>query len=412
MPERSHVQLDPGSIAFIDDPYPFYQRLREADPVHWDESTRQWMLTRYADVSAGLHDARLAKAGAETVLYGVSGEARAELEPLAHLLEKQLDMLNPPHHTRLRSLVHRAFTPQWVESLRAYVQQLADELIDAVAATGQMDLMRDLAYPLPALVIMHMLGIPAEEREQLKRWNDDYAVLKGHGAFGADPVGAARQASASMQAFTEYLRTVAAGRRQAPGHDIISAFLAVQDQGDTLSEEELIDTCRMLLIAGSETTTNLIGNGTLALLQHPDQLAALGDDPSLTGSAVEELLRYDSSSQMIFRCAAEDLPIGDRTIEKGQMVALVLGAANRDPAAFPDPDRLDLAREPNHHLALGWGPHYCLGGPLVRLEADVVFSTILRRLRGLRLDDELPRRQPNPVWRGLQSLPLRFMASG
>src|SRR5262245_32328725 len=231
------VHFDPGSIAFIEDPYPFYQRLREADPVHWDGSTSQWMLTRYADVAAGLHDARLAKAGPETLLHGVSAEARAELVPLAHLLDKQLDLLNPPDHTRLRGLVHQAFTPHMVENLRSYVQQLADELIDAVAATGQMDVVQDLAYPLPSLVIMHMLGIPPEEREQVQGWADDYAALKGHGAFGADPVGAARRASASMQAFTECLRGVAAARRQAPGDDLISALLAVEEQGDTLSED-------------------------------------------------------------------------------------------------------------------------------------------------------------------------------
>jgi cytochrome P450 len=404
----STVRFDPSLPDFLDDPYPFYQRLRETDPVHWEPApASRWVLTRYADVTAALRDPRLAKAGAEPLLNDVPPAVRADVAWLERSVDDQIDSINPPKHTRLRRLLNRGFTPELVAARQPRIQQVVDELLDAVAARGQMDLIADFTFPLPAIVIMEVLGIPREEREQLRRWSGDYAALMGHGGLGADPGLAARRANESMQEFSAYLRGIVVARRQAPRDDLISALLAVEEQGDTLSEDELITNCRLLLIAGNETTTNLVGNGMLALLQQLDQLAALRADPTLVVSAIEEFLRYDAPAQMVFRWAAEDFTLDGKAIRKGQMVVMVIGAANRDPAQFPNPDALDVRRHPNEHHAFGFGTHFCPGSPLARLEARLAVTTLLRRLPDLARAGA-PVRNGNPVLRGLQSLPVRW----
>jgi pimeloyl-[acyl-carrier protein] synthase len=402
----------PALPAWIEDPYPFYAQLRADDPVHWAaEPQGRWVLTRYADVTAALRDPRLVKAGAKPLLNDVPAAVLPELAPLQHTVEQQIDSINPPLHTRLRRLVNAGFTPELVAARRDQVQQAVDALLDGLVPRGQMDLIRDFTGPLPATIILEVFGVPPAAREHVKAWSDDYAALMGHGPLDADPAGVARRAQASIQAFTEFLRGVVADHRQHPRGDLLDALIAAEDQDDALTADELLANLRVLLIAGNETTTNLIGNGMLALLRQPDQLARLRADPSLVPTAVEELLRYDSPAQMVFRWAGEDFSLGGKAIQQGQMVVMVTGAANRDPAQFPEPDRLDVARHPNEHHAFGFGIHYCVGAPLARLEAQLAFPALLRRLANLELAGA-PVRQPNPVLRGLQSLPLKFASAG
>jgi cytochrome P450 len=406
------AEFTPALPAWIEDPYPFYARLREEDPVHWAaEPAGRWVLTRYADVTAALRDPRLVKAGAKPLLNNVPADVLPELAAFQASVEQQIDSINPPLHTSLRRLVNSGFTPELVAARREQVQQTIDELLNALVPRGQMDLIQDFTAPLPATIIMEVFGVPLEAREHVKEWSDAYAALMGHGPLDADPAALARRAQASTLAFTEFLRGVVADHRQRPRGDLLDALIKAEDDDNALTTEQLLANLRVLLIAGNETTTNLIGNGMLALLRQPDQLARLRADPSLIPAAVEELLRHDSPVQMVFRWAGEDFTLAGKAIQQGQMVVMVTGAANRDPARFPDPDRLDVARHPNEHHAFGFGIHYCVGAPLARLEAQLAFPALLQRLPNLELAGE-PVRAPNPVLRGLQSLPLKFASAG
>jgi hypothetical protein len=404
-------EFTPAEPAWLADPYPFYAQLRQEDPVHWAAAPEgRWVLTRYADVTAALRDPRLVKAGAKPLLADVPAAVLPELAPLQQTVEQQIDSINPPLHTRLRRLVNAGFTPELVAARRGQVQQVIDGLLDTLVPRGQMDLIQDFTAPLPATIIMEVFGVPPDARDHIKQWSDDYAALMGHGPVDADPAAVARRAQASTLAFTEYLRGVVADHRQHPRGDLLDALITAEDQGDALTADELLANLRVLLIAGNETTTNLIGNGLLALFRQPDQLARLRADPSLIPTAVEELLRYDSPVQMVFRWAGEAFTLGGKAVQQGQMVVMVTGAANRDPAQFPQPDRLDVARQPNEHHAFGFGIHYCVGALLARLEAQLAFPALFRRLANVELAGE-PVRKPNPVLRGLQSLPLKFTAA-
>lgn len=379
------------------DPYPLYHQLRSSDPVHWDPSLGSWVLTRYADVASALQDARLS---AQRVAW--TGEPH---EPLSRALSKQMLFLDPPDHTRLRRLVHKSFTPRMVESMRPRIEQRVNELLDAAQNAGRMDVIHDLASPLPITVIAEMLGVPVEERRQLKNWSNDFAALIGTLSLTEDRVLQARQSTMMM---TDYLSEVVRERRQSPRDDLLSALIAAEEQGDALSAEELVLNSVLLLVAGHETTTNLIGNGLLALLRHPEERRRLLEEPALIGSAVEELLRYDSPVQFTDRIARESLEIGGQRIEPGQTVTMVLAAANRDPAQFPEPDRLDLGRRENRHVAFGHGIHFCLGAALARLEGQIGIQTLLSRFPGLRLGSRTLHWRANQVVRGLQSLPVLF----
>jgi cytochrome P450 len=311
---------------------------------------------------------------------------------------------NPPDHTRLRGLVHKAFTPRMVEQMRGTVQSITDGLLDRVQANGAMDLIADLAYPLPVTVIAEMLGIPEQDRDTFHHWSD---ALGRSLDLTDDPTVYQRAALAATE-FTAYLRELAARRRAEPTQDLLSALVAVEEAGVHLSEIELYATCALLLIAGHETTINLIGNGTLALLQHPDQLRLLQQEPSLMRNAIEELLRYDSPVQMTSRVALTDVEYQGHTFRQGQQLSFMLGAANRDPAAFDQPNTLDIRRKKNLHLAFGNGIHYCLGAPLARLEGQIAFETLLRRLPNLHLATETPVYRDNYLLRGLETLPVTF----
>jgi cytochrome P450 len=382
------------------DPYPVYQQLRETDPVHWHEPFGAWMLTRYDDVAAAFHDPRLSSERSEP-LRQLAG--RPELDPFFDYLACRMDFKEPPAHTRLRGLVSKAFTPHVVETLSPHIEALVHQFLDRVAGQGRMDVIRDLAFPLPGTVTGELLGAPAADRAQLKRWSDTFV-----GFFRTVPSDATFDAyRQSAQAATElgtYFRSVLAGQR-GTSRGLLGALEQADTVGDRLSDLELSANATLLLHAGHETTTHLIGNGLLALLRHPGQLHKLQNDPSLLPTAVEEFLRYDSPVQFTYRVAAADFELGNKAIRKGQIVHLMIAAANRDPAHFREPDCLDVTRAPNKHLAFGFGPHFCLGAPLARLEAQIALRTLLQRFPHLRLDGE-PQQQENFVLRGLKSFPI------
>ena len=392
----------PESIA---DPYPLYRLLLAEAPRFWDTERGMWIITRHTDVAALLvHPAMSAqKFGAG----GLPPELQAEVGPFYQMLFRQMLFQDPPHQTRLRTLAAKAFTPRVIEGMRLQIQRWTDEFLDtALAGNGPIDIIRDLAYPLPATVIAEMLGVPSEDRDQFRHWSDDFANFLG--TTGGD-LESTRRYLPGIYRLMDYMWAVVDRTRISPGDNLLSALIAVEEQGDTLTEEELIANCLLLLVAGHETTTNLIGNGLTALLSHPDQAARLRQDPALLPTAIEELLRYESPVQWTSRIAKEAIAVNGLQIEAGQFVVLGLGAANRDPAQFTDPDRLDLTRREGRHLAFGWGIHYCLGTALARMEGQVALETLLRRFPALRLAENEPLRwRPNFIFRALEELKVEW----
>jgi cytochrome P450 len=397
----SHV-LRPEIAA---DPYPLYRRLRSEDPVRWDAPLNAWVVTRYADVQSALGDARLSAERIDLSTEWLPEAMRETLGPVFRALSRQMLFLDPPDHTRLRGLVNKAFTPRVVQGMRPRIQAIVDDLLGAVQEAGRMDVIQDFAYPLPAIVIAEMLGVPPEDRDQFRIWSDDFGTLIGRSDLTLD---GATRALRGVAEFMDYFRDIVARRRAGPRDDLMQALIAAEDRGDALTEEELLANCVLLLAAGHGTTTHLIGNGQLALLRKPDQLWKLRDDPSSIAAAVTELLRYDSPVQATGRVAAEALPIGARRVGVGEGVILCLGAANRDPGQFADPDRLDIGRRENRPIAFGHGMHFCLGAPLARIEAQIAFATLLRRLPGLRLETDVLEWEPSLSFRGLARLPVAF----
>jgi cytochrome P450 len=397
----SEVVFNPLLPEFHANPYPFYRRLREADPVH-HSALGIWVLTRYDDVVMILRDPRFGREGMAELL-----EARLGAAPARPANTRDMLFRDPPDHTRLRALVSRAFTPRVAEAMRPHIQEIVDGLLDRVEGARGMDVIEDLAYPLPVTVICEMLGVPTADRDVFKQWSADIARSLDAAILPAGSEVITRGQEAG-EALREYFRSLIAVRRKRPQPDLLSALIAAEEQGDKLSEPELVATCALLLIAGHETTVNLIGNGLFALLRHPDQLQALADDPALIQTGVEELLRFDGPVQRTGRMTMADVEIDGRQIPKGSIVAAVIGAANRDPAHFPDPDRLDVARQENRHIAFGFGIHFCLGAPLARIEGQVAIGTLLRRMPALKLVSDTPEWRESSVLRGLKTLPVAF----
>jgi cytochrome P450 len=392
--------FNPMDPEFLADPYPTYHRLRDEDPVH-HSPLDFWVLTRYEDVAAVLRDPRFIK---EPLVSMVAARFGVTVPPGVGL--SMLDR-DPPHHTRLRSLVSKAFTPRVVEGLRPRIQKMVDDLITRAEAVGTMDLIEEFAYPIPVNVICAMLGVPVEDHERFKGWSLD--IARGLDSVWLPPESEIpKRSGAARHAIGDYMRGLIAERRASPRGDLLSALIAAEEAGDKLSEDELIATCILLLIAGHETTVNLIGNGTLALLRHPEELRRLRETPGLIPSAVEELLRYDGPVQRTARITSTEVTIGGRTIPKGEMVMPFIGAADRDPSQFPDPDRLDLGRADNRHIAFGWGIHFCLGAPLARVEGQIAIDTLVRRLPRLTLVDDEPEYRQSLTLRGLKALPVTF----
>jgi hypothetical protein len=394
--------FDPRAPAFVADPYPFYARLRERAPVRLVPATNSWWITRYADARQVLQDKRFGK-GWMGAMPG--GQASQSVEALGGApLPPSMLFQDPPDHTRLRALVNRAFTPRVVDALRPRIERIAGELLDRVIRQGHADLVADFAVPLPAIVIAELLGVPAADREQFKSWSTALALALDV----TQPPEVRTQANDASRELTSYFATLLQERRRQPQADLLSDLLAVEEQGDRLSRGELLAMGNLLLVAGHETTTNLIASGMLALLQHPDQLTLLRQRPELLPSAVEEVLRYESPVQRVGRIALEPVVVGDTEIAAGQVVAAVVAAANRDQAVFADPDRLDVTRRGNQHLAFGHGIHFCLGAPLARTEGQIAFATLLQRLPDLELATTTPEWSGNTTIRSLRRLPVRF----
>ena len=397
----SEVVFNPLLPEFHADPYPFYRRLREQDPVH-QSPLGIWVLTRYDDAVMVLRDPRFGREGLAEIIEARLGQGSVRPANTRDMLFR-----DPPDHTRLRALVSRAFTPRVVEAMRPHIQEIVDGLLDGVEGARGMDVIEDLAYPLPVRVICEMLGVPIADQEVFKGWSADIARSLDASILpaGSEVITRGQEAGDALR---EYFRSLIAGRRKQPRPDLLSALIAAEEQGDKLSEPELVATCVLLLIAGHETTVNLIGNGLLALLRHPDQLRALAADPALIQTGVEELLRFDGPVQRTGRMTNADVEIGGKQISKHSIVAAVIGAANRDPAHFADPDRLDIARRENRHIAFGFGIHFCLGAPLARIEGQVAIGTLLRRCPSLKLVSDTPEWRESSVLRGLKTLPVTF----
>ncbi|MFE7400619.1 MULTISPECIES: cytochrome P450 [unclassified Streptomyces] len=393
--------FDPWSPAFVADPYPAYAALRAAGRVHYFEPTDQWLVPHHFDVSALLRDRRLGRTYLHRFTHEEFGRTPppAEHEPFHTLNGQGLLDLEAPDHTRIRRLVSKAFTPRTVEQLVPTVRRLAAGLVDSFVEAGGGDLLTAVAEPLPVAVIAEMLGIPESDRAPLRPWS---AAICG--MFELNPSeDTARAAVRASLDFSAYLRELIKERRKNPGTDLISALIAAHDEGERLSEQEMISTCVLLLNAGHEATVNTTVNGWWTLLRHPEQLAALRADHGLLPTAIEELMRYDTPLQMFERWVLDDIEIDGTVIPRGSEVALLFGSANRDPARFPAPDTLDLARRENPHITFGAGIHFCLGAPLARVELAASFGELLRRAPNLRLVAE-PEWNPGYVIRGLKEL--------
>ncbi len=391
----------PDDLGFIADPYPVYAEMRERAPIWYHEPTDHWLVSRFADVNALLRDRRFGRTYHHIATHAEMGRPEDPdwHGPFWHLIRSGILDMEPPDHTRVRSLVSKAFTPRMVEGMRERIQRMMDGLVDGVAGLGEFDLISTLAEPLPVAVIAELLGVPPEDRGLLRPWSADIC-----GMYELRPSEqTARTAVRACVEFSDYLRTLSRRRRADPRDDLISALAQVVDHDERLSEDELVGTCVLLLNAGHEATVNVTGNGWWSLFRNPDQLARFREDLTLVSRAIEELMRWDTPLQMFERWVLEDSEICGTVVPKGAELGLLFGSANRDPTVFDRPDDLDVAREPNPHVSFGAGVHFCLGAPLARLELAASFTTVLRRLPALRLIEE-PSWKPNYIIRGLHEL--------
>jgi pimeloyl-[acyl-carrier protein] synthase len=391
--------LDPEVLA---NPYPLFRRLRTEDPVHWDPFIHAWVVTRYADVVTVLRNFLAYKPAPPETLTAMG---LSSLDPIAKMMMKQMLFMDPPAHTRLRNLAAQVFAPYRVEAMRRHIQDIVSSLLDKVQHKGRMDVIADLAEPLPATVTAELLGVPASDIRQLKAWSADFAEMLGN--FQHHPEGVPRVLR-SLQGMTDYFLTAIRDLRVNPREGLIHSLLTAEIDGDRLTTEEVVANCVITMVGGQETTTNLIGNGLLALLCNPQVLEELRSDLSLVPSAVEELLRYEAPSQYTTRLAPEDFGIGGKTIRKGQATIAVLAAGNRDPERFPEPDRINIRRTDNRHLAFGWAAHFCFGAPLARIEGQVAFELLLRRMADLALEPVPLVWRHNLGLRGLEALRVTF----
>jgi cytochrome P450 PksS len=400
-----HLVYDLLSPQALRNPHPIYAQLRAEAPVYRvvdpEMKVPVWLLTRYDDSVDFLKDSRFSKDMGKQMPHGNDGY---EMMSAAAAINKHMLMSDPPDHTRLRALVSKAFTPRVVENLRPRIQQIADDLLDRAQPNGHMDLIADYALPLPITVIAELLGIPLEDRDRFRRWSQTI-VLGGLKGEDLDAVG-----TAALE-FIMYFHEMFDRRRAEPQDDLLTGLVMAEEEGDKLDSQELLSMVFLLLVAGHETTVNLIGNGTLALLEHPDQMAKLKAEPSLIKTAIEEMLRYNGPvGSSTHRWAMEDLTLRGQKIGKGEQVAAVLLAANRDPDMFVNPDTFDITRTPNPHLAFGHGIHYCLGAPLARLEGSIAINTLLRRLPDLKLATSVEQIEwtESLLLHGMKSLPVNF----
>jgi cytochrome P450 len=410
MTADSTLELD-NFFATMQNPYPAYAYLRENEPTRWNSMFNCYMLTRFDDVNMVFSDYRhfssdIWSAVPEALGFTGDDEDSQNLKQIFPFLAYNLQGMDPPGHTRQRTLMTKTFTPRMIESFRPTVQKLVNELIDQRVNEGSMDLVADLAYPLPSNVILDLLGIPRSGRSYIKASSEAINEFITTLLFNGPAVW--KRLAGIFAEVREYLKSLIAERRERPGEDLLSKLVQAEEHGDMLSEDEIIIATNFLLFAGHETTANLIAVGMYYLMQNPEQMAQLQADPSKLPGAVEELLRYVSPVHMLARRAMEDVTIRDTAIPQGSSIYLLIGAANRDAEKFPDPERLDINRPPSRTLGFGYGIHYCLGAALARVESQVAFETILKRLPNIHMTEEVPQFRPNYSLRGLLSLPVEF----
>ncbi len=410
MIEETSLELD-NFFATIQDPYPAYAYLREHDPVHWNPMFNCYTLTRYDDVNMVFSDYRrfssdIWSGAPEALGFGGEDESSRYLKQIIPFLAYNLQGMDPPDHTRQRTLMMKTFTPRMIESFRPTVQKLVDELIDQRLAQGTMDLVADLAYPLPSNVILDLLSIPRSGRPIIRASSEAINEFVATILFTGPQVWP--RLAGVFADVTAYLKSLIAERRNNPGEDLLTKMVQAEENGDMLSEDEIVIATNFLLFAGHETTANLIGVGLYYLLQNPEQMAQLRDNPSKIPAAVEELLRYVSPVHMLARRTVQEVTIRDVTIPKDNAVYLLVGAANRDPEKFPDPEKLDINRPSVRSLGFGYGIHFCIGAALARLESQVAFETIIRRLPDLKMVGDPPAFRTNYSLRGLLALPVAF----
>jgi pimeloyl-[acyl-carrier protein] synthase len=400
------VVFNPFDPVWRSDPYPFYKRLRAEAPVGQVPGIGIWYFTRYADCAAILRDPRWSSDERKGKLYQQFVESGAVTESEELTRRRPFIFQDPPDHPRLRGLVSSAFTPRVIEQLRPRIQQLVDEMLDQAVERDRLEIIADLAYPLPVVLISELLGVPAGDQSRFRAWSKELAASLDP-ELTVPPDVLARRLTI-LGEFGEYFLELIATRRRQPADDLLSALIAVEDQGDSLSEDELLATLILLLVAGHETTVNLIGNGALALLSHPEQLAHLRADPALIRATVEEVLRWDPPVQLDGRIALEDIDVGDVTVAQGDQAMLLLASANRDERHVTDGERFDIGRSEIRHLSFAFGPHFCLGAPLARAEAQLALATLMRRFPDLHLTGADLSYRDTLVLRGLEALPVEF----
>lgn len=405
MTSSAAPKYDLISQDFLADPHPTFRRMRAEDPVYWHPQFNLFCVTRYNDVQLMTRDPRFSSERPNYYGKGASPSVLDKLEYYNRFVSHWMVLADPPRHTRLRGLVAKAFTPQVVEKLRPMTQQIADEMIDAVVASGRADIVRDIAHPLPAAITAVMLGIPRKDIAQFKGWTDDVMMLLGTPVPTNETVEIGYRGVISLEG---YFQQIIEERRQHPQNDILTMLVLAEEQGSVLSKSELVATCAMLLVAGHDTTSNQISNGILELLRAPEQLQKLRDNPALIEGAVEELLRYNGAAFQFMRRAREDIELGGTRISAGQLLFGFLHAANRDPSRFKDPERLDITRPDNRHVAFGSGIHFCIGAQIARIETQVALNTILARLPNLALAESHLEWIPNILVHGVRALPVTF----
>ena len=399
------MTYDPAAPEVRRNPFPVYSQLQDDDPVHWSESLRSWVLTRYDDVRQVAMSDVMSPDRLRPFYAQLKGERREILAEVMRYLSLWMVFRDPPEHTRLRRLVGTAFTPRSIEALADPVGRVVDQLLDALPRNQSVDWAQQVAMPLPAYVILDLLGIPHQSYADLKAWSDELRAFVGSSRADPDRYNRARHGATQLAGF---FREVIAARRAAPGEDFVSRMITARDEQGSLSEDELVATCMLVLFAGHETTTHLLGNSANALLDHPDQLQRLRDNPALINPAVEEFLRYDGPSNAITRVVSADHEIGGKLLRSGDRVFAMVNAANRDPRRFDNPQGLDIARQNNRHLTFGFGLHFCLGAPLARLEAQLCFAGLIRRF------GKIERAAGETEWidslsmRGLSRLPIQL----
>jgi cytochrome P450 len=404
------------SPEFLADPYPTFARFRDEAPVHWVDAWNCWLITRGSDIDATIRDTRRFKSSDRVtrVIESTPGFSHDRLGALHENFRVGMAQTDPPEHSRVRGLVASAFTPRRVESLRARIQELVDGMIDAAVARGdgRLELVGELAFPLPAIVISEMSGFPVADKDRFRDWT--WRINQFFFRSGSVDPAHGDDANRAIVEARGWIHPLLEERRRTPHDDLLGALIAAEYEGGRLSEAELLSTSITLFLGGHETTTGLIALGMNALVRHADQLALLRERPDLVDGAVEEMLRYDAPFQMNLRMLTEDVELGGQTLREGDLVRQALGSANRDPERFEDPDAFDIARPPKRHLSFGLGPHFCIGAPLARLQAQIAVATLVRRLPGLRLDpdaDQTPDLMPDITNRGLRTLRLAFDAA-